>query len=223
MPPPRDGHFMTGALARLRSGVSISEAQQRRAAFGDQLRANFPNIYPARVGLTPRLIPLREDLVGTVRPALLLTESLLLAVIGGIAGAAVTVWLLEALLEGPKGKTAMCLLKCLTVFLAVTGSASPISVSIESVSTTFDATAEHGAMALSIGWSTTEVLRSAEDSIAVGLRAKRDARWRDVVFETGPNILDAVPSPLPSVGVDPVCHVSSDRFLAKYQLSPKRR
>ena len=147
MPPSRDGYFMTGALARLRSGVSIAEAQQRLAAFGDRLRTNFPNEYPARAGWTPRLIPLREDVVGTVRPgllmlfgavgfvlliacanianlllarssnrqrefavrralgssrgrlvALLLTESLLLAVIGGMAGAAVTVWLLQALL-----------------------------------------------------------------------------------------------------------------------------
>jgi putative ABC transport system permease protein len=147
VPPPRRGYFITGAIARLRPGVSIQEAHHRLAAFGDGLRRNFPDDYPARAGWTPRLIPLRDDLVGSVRPALLmlfgavgfvlliacanianlllarssgrqrelavrralgssrlrlvrllLTESLVLAAIGGAAGIAVTVWLLEALL-----------------------------------------------------------------------------------------------------------------------------
>jgi putative ABC transport system permease protein len=146
-PPPRGGYFITGAIARLRPGVSIDEARRRLDAFGATLRASFPNDYPARAGWKPRLVPLREDLVGSVRPALLmlfgavgfvlliacanianlllarasgrqrelsvrralgssrsrlvrlmLTESLLLAVLGGAAGAAVTVWLVEALL-----------------------------------------------------------------------------------------------------------------------------
>jgi putative ABC transport system permease protein len=146
MPPPRGGYFITGALARLKPGISMDEARHRLSAFGDGLRRSFPNDYPARAGWSPRLIPLQEDLVGSVRSALLmlfgavgfvlliacanianlllargsgrqrelavrralgssrgrlvrllLTESVLLATMGGIAGAAVTVWLLEAL------------------------------------------------------------------------------------------------------------------------------
>src|SRR6185437_12936257 len=145
-PPPRGGYFITGAIARLRPGVSLDEARHRLGAFGDGLRKSLPNDYPARAGWTPRIIPLQEDLVGSVRSsllmlfgavgfvlliacanvanlllargsgrqrelgvrralgssrgrlvALLLTESVLLAALGGIAGAAVTVWLIEAL------------------------------------------------------------------------------------------------------------------------------
>ncbi len=147
VPPPRGGYFITGAIARLRPEITIDEARRRLEAFGSTLRASFPNDYPARAGWKPRLVPLHEDLVGSVRPALLMlfgavgfvlliacanianlllarasgrqrelavrralgssrgrlvrlmfTESLLLAALGGAAGAAVTVWLVEALL-----------------------------------------------------------------------------------------------------------------------------
>ena len=146
MPPPRGGYFITGAMGRLRPGVSFDGARHRLAAFGDGLRQSLPNDYPARAGWTPRLIPLQDDLVGSVRPSLLmlfgavgfvlliacanianlllargsgrqrelgvrralgssrarlvrllLAESVLLAALGGLAGAAVTVWLIEAL------------------------------------------------------------------------------------------------------------------------------
>jgi predicted permease len=144
--PQRGAYFMSGAIARLKPGLSIAEAQQRLASFGAQLRAEFPNDYPARSGWTPSLIPLQVDLVGRVRPALLMlfgavgfvlliacanianlllarasarqrelalrralgssrgrllsllmTESLLLACLGGAAGACLTVWLVDAL------------------------------------------------------------------------------------------------------------------------------
>jgi len=127
--------------------VTIEQARARLAAFGQGLRARFPNDYPARAAWAPRLVSLQEDLVGSVTPALLmlfgavgfvlliacanmanlllarastrqrevavrralgssrarlvrlmLTESLMLSVLGGIAGCAVTIWLVEALI-----------------------------------------------------------------------------------------------------------------------------
>jgi predicted permease len=145
--PSRGAYFLTGAIARLKPGLSLDQARQRLAGFAQGLRAANPNDYSARAAWAPRILSLQEDLVGSVKPALLilfgavgfvlliacanmanlllarastrqrelavrralgssrsrlvrllLTESLMLAVFGGIAGAALTVWLLEALL-----------------------------------------------------------------------------------------------------------------------------
>jgi putative ABC transport system permease protein len=74
-PAPRGGYFITGAIARLKPGITISEAQQRLAAFGAQIRAAHPNDYPARTGWQPRMIALQDDLVGSVRPVLIVTFS----------------------------------------------------------------------------------------------------------------------------------------------------
>ena len=73
MPPPRGGYFITGAIGRLKSG----DLHRRGAVIGlrrlaTDLRQSLPNDYPARAGWTPRLIPLQDDLVGSVRPALLM-------------------------------------------------------------------------------------------------------------------------------------------------------
>ena len=145
-PPVRGAYFLTGAIARLRPGITIDQARERLAAFGQGLRSAYPNDYPVRADWTPRLLPLQDDLIGSVKPALLmlfgavgvvlliacanmanlllarastrqrelavrralgssrgrlvrlmLTESVMLSALGGIAGAAVTVWLVEAL------------------------------------------------------------------------------------------------------------------------------
>jgi putative ABC transport system permease protein len=146
-PPVRGAYFLTGAIARLRPGITIEQARERLLAFGQGLRAAHPNDYPVRAAWTPRLVSLQDDLVGSVRPALLmlfgavgfvlligcanmanlllarastrrrelavrralgssrgrlvrlmLTESVMLSALGGLAGAAVTVWLVEALI-----------------------------------------------------------------------------------------------------------------------------
>ena len=152
-PPVRGRYFMTGAIGRLRPGITLEQARERLAVFGKGLRAEYPNDYAARVAWVPRLVSLQDDLVGSVKPALLmlfgavgfvlliacanianlllarastrqrelalrralgssrarlvrlmLTESLMLSALGGLAGAAVTIWLVEALMAlAPSG------------------------------------------------------------------------------------------------------------------------
>ena len=71
-PPARRGYFLSGAIARLAPGITPAEAQQRLAAFGQKIRATYPGEYPADARWTPRIIPLHEDIVGDVRPVLLM-------------------------------------------------------------------------------------------------------------------------------------------------------
>jgi putative ABC transport system permease protein len=69
----RGRYQLTGGLARLKNGVTLSDAQQRLARFGERLRAQYPGDYPERAGWTPRLVGLHEDVVGQSRMPLILT------------------------------------------------------------------------------------------------------------------------------------------------------
>src|SRR5439155_20929171 len=71
-PPVRSAYFLTGAIARLRPGVTVEQARERLAVFGQGLKAAYPNDYPARAAWEPRVISLQDDLVGSMRPALLM-------------------------------------------------------------------------------------------------------------------------------------------------------
>ena len=146
-PAIRGNYFITGAIGRLKAGISVSQAQQRLNAMAREFRAAYPNDYPPRAAWAPRIITLQQDVVGSVRTPLLilfgavgvvlviacanianlllarassrqrelavrralgssrarlirllLIESLVLAVLGGLAGAMVTGWLLAVLL-----------------------------------------------------------------------------------------------------------------------------
>ena len=71
-PPARRGYFLSGSIGRLKPGLSVAEAQQRLDAFARTIRARFPTDYPERAQWTPTVIALQEDLVGNVRPVLLM-------------------------------------------------------------------------------------------------------------------------------------------------------
>jgi predicted permease len=73
----RGAYFLPGAIARLKPGISIAEARQRLDAFGRRIKAEFPGDYSPRANWTPRLIPLREDVIGQ-------TGSLLLVLLGAV-------------------------------------------------------------------------------------------------------------------------------------------
>ena len=69
--PIRRSYVLRGAIGRLKAGVTPELAQQRIDLLAGQLRQQYPSEYPAGAGWAPRLIPLHDDLVGNVRPALL--------------------------------------------------------------------------------------------------------------------------------------------------------
>ena len=69
-PLPRDARGVT-TVGRLRRGWSQAEAQAGMDVFAHGLQREYPAIYPAGSGWSIRLTPLRDDLVGAARPALL--------------------------------------------------------------------------------------------------------------------------------------------------------
>jgi putative ABC transport system permease protein len=69
-PMPRTSNVLQGAIGRLKPGLSLEEARQRLLTLTNQLRSEYPDIY-GKNGWTLRVTPLHEDLVGRVKPALL--------------------------------------------------------------------------------------------------------------------------------------------------------
>jgi predicted permease len=69
-PPLRYQRFLPGAIARLKSGLSIADAQARLVNFTTHLSQEFPTDYPAAANWTPRLVSVQEDLVGNIRSEL---------------------------------------------------------------------------------------------------------------------------------------------------------
>ncbi|MGH9839940.1 MAG: ADOP family duplicated permease [Blastocatellia bacterium] len=70
MNPARRSVRSLFALARLKRGVSLAQAQSEMNAFARSLAADFPNDYPAESGWGVRLDSVRELWVGEVRLAL---------------------------------------------------------------------------------------------------------------------------------------------------------
>src|SRR4051812_10944980 len=70
--PDRNARFIAGAIGRLRPGMSATQAGERLTVFAQGLRQSYADAYPQRTSWAPRVIALQADLVGVVRPALLL-------------------------------------------------------------------------------------------------------------------------------------------------------
>jgi putative ABC transport system permease protein len=69
--PPRGVRILPGAIARLKGGVSVEQAQSRVDSLVASLRGQFPAEYPAEAGWAVRILPARENLVGGARATLL--------------------------------------------------------------------------------------------------------------------------------------------------------
>src|SRR5262249_28460845 len=68
--PVRRAYVLQGGLGRLTPGMTLATAQARIDALVADLQRRHGADYPASVGWTLRAIPLHDDLVGDVRPAL---------------------------------------------------------------------------------------------------------------------------------------------------------
>ncbi|MGA7626241.1 MAG: ABC transporter permease [Candidatus Acidiferrales bacterium] len=71
-PPPQRNTRLTGAIARIKPGLTIAEAQSRLDALVASLQKEFPEDYPPQSAWTVRLVPLKETVVGNARQSLIL-------------------------------------------------------------------------------------------------------------------------------------------------------
>ncbi len=77
-PPVRNQRMLPGAMGRIKSDLTVAQAQARLDGFIANLRNEFPKDYPAETGWVVRLLPAQEALVGDVQKTLLM----LLAAVG---------------------------------------------------------------------------------------------------------------------------------------------
>jgi predicted permease len=71
-PQERGKRFLPGALARLKPGMTLEQAQRRLDALVVSLQETYPNDYPKQLGWSLRLEPAQTSLTGNVRPTLVI-------------------------------------------------------------------------------------------------------------------------------------------------------
>ena len=68
----RSSNYIPGAIARLKPGLTVAEAQQRLDAFVAELHDQYPRDYRPETRFSIKLEPLKDALTGNVRPLLLM-------------------------------------------------------------------------------------------------------------------------------------------------------
>jgi predicted permease len=70
--PLRASHFLAPVIARVKPGLTVTEAQSRLDALVASLQKEFPQDYPLQSAWRVRLVPLKQTVVGDVRQSLIL-------------------------------------------------------------------------------------------------------------------------------------------------------
>jgi len=70
--PLRASHFLAPVIARIKPGLTVTEAQSRLDALVASLQKEFPQDYPLQSAWRVRLVPLQQTVVGDVRQSLIL-------------------------------------------------------------------------------------------------------------------------------------------------------
>ncbi len=69
--PIRSGRAFPGAIGRLKRGITLQQAQDRLTAMAAEIRRDYPADYPPQAQWTVQIVPMQDDIVGKVRPMLL--------------------------------------------------------------------------------------------------------------------------------------------------------
>jgi len=73
--PVRNARSFPGVMGRLKRGITLEQAQSRLTAMAAQIRRDFPADYPPEAQWTVVIQPLQENMVGNVRPMLLVLQA----------------------------------------------------------------------------------------------------------------------------------------------------
>jgi len=79
--PARNLRLLPGAIARLRRGITLRQAQARLDIMSGQLRQEFPADYPPLAKWSIAIEPLQQSLVGDVRPMMLVLMGTVILII----------------------------------------------------------------------------------------------------------------------------------------------
>lgn len=79
--PARNVRIIPAAIARLKPGITLEQAQAKLDIMSTRIRKDFASDYPSGSTRTVRILPLQESLVGNVRPTLLVLMGAVILVI----------------------------------------------------------------------------------------------------------------------------------------------
>jgi predicted permease len=72
VPPVRGLRLFPGAMARLKQGLTLQQAQQRLNTIATRLQQTYPKDYPDQLRWSLRIEPVQSNLTGNVRPTLII-------------------------------------------------------------------------------------------------------------------------------------------------------